>query len=186
MFDFLFEGRLSVFLLFLLVLVFLFLMWRQRKDRGYLTGMGVVVVLAALYFLLDLVHETDKEAATRTLHELIAHVNKREHDKSFAFLADDFKAYGLNKETIRPEWEKGLRDGDVRNIRAKRIEVEKQDRDNHNLTLRFDAKADTNLPYNMVPCEVDFARDSQGRWRIKSFRLYDVIQSATVLNPFQR
>jgi hypothetical protein len=186
MFDVFFEGWLSVYILHVLVLVFLFLLWRQRQNRVYLKAMAMVVALAGIYFLLDRIHETDREAAERTLSELLETINQKKFDRATEFLADDFKYLWFDKKTIRPWFEGEIRSYDVQNLRAKRISVEKQDRYKRTLTLRFDAKADTTLPYNMIPCEVDFACDSQGRWKIKTFRLYNVVNSAEELNPFQR
>jgi hypothetical protein len=186
MFDVLFEGRPWVYLLLVLILVFLLLLWRQRQHRGYLKAMAVVIAVGGLYFLLDLLHETDREAAERTLMELTETLNLKQYDKATDYLAEDFKYLWFDKKTIRPWFEGEIRSYDVKNLRAKRISVEKQDRDKRTITLRFDAKVDSTLPYNMIPCEVDFERDPQGRWKIKTFRLYNVVNSAEEFNPFQR
>src|SRR5439155_20036027 len=95
-------------------------------------------------------------------------------DAAFAELADDFQAYGMNKQALRDRATAAIRTYNIHNLQARSIQVKQQDRDKRSITLRFSAIADSSLPdtLRMMECEVDFVIDAQDRCRIKSFRLY--------------
>jgi hypothetical protein len=186
MFDFLFEGSLVVYLLLLALAVILLYFWQQQRDRRYLIGVIALGGLALLLLLLDRVRETDREGAIRTLREVTDLINSKQHEKAFEYLADDFNAYGMDRAAMKQRWETTLKRFDVSNIQIKSLGVEKQDRGKHTVTLRFNATGDSpHYDWGMAPCEVDFIRDGQGRWRIKSFRIYNPVQSAEEFNPFR-
>jgi len=174
MFDFLFEGGLTLYFALLIAAVFFFILWFKWRDRRFLKALGVVAGLALLVFLLDLLRETDRERALSTLSVVIERINNKQLDAAFSELSDDFQAYGMDKKTMREKATSAIRTYNIRNLRAKSIQVMKQDRDKRSVTLRFNATADSSLTegWAMAPCEVDFVIDAQDRCRIKSFRIY--------------
>src|SRR5262249_43169239 len=129
MFDFLFEGSLFIYLLLGLAAAFLLSQWNQSSRRATHIALGVVALLALLYFALDQLVKTDKAKALQLLDEVTALVNKSDYDKAFSHFADDFRAYDMARKAMRDAAERALKNYNVRNIRLKSISVEKEDRD---------------------------------------------------------
>jgi hypothetical protein len=100
-FDWLFEGRLTVYLFLAAVaLAFAGLYWRTHK-RYWLFPAGAFVLLAAPYFLLDRLVETRSEQITRKLGAMAAAVQRRDADAIFRHIAADFRVAGLDRATFR-------------------------------------------------------------------------------------
>jgi hypothetical protein len=189
MFDFLFETSIVVYVLLGLLAAYLFLKGQQNKDRRFRRAAAAVVLLALVLFLLSRLHETDSVKARRTLEVVTDLINRGEYDKAFAYFADDFQAYNRNRDTIRAAAESALSRHGIRNIKLKSVSVEKQDRGQRLVTLRFNATADNNFTegWGMTPCEVDFVVDREGRCKVKSFRVYQpFIDNLQPWDPFQR
>jgi hypothetical protein len=101
MFDWLFEGRLSVYILLGGLAIFLLFLWWQNRNGRFLLAVGFVVGLAGLYYLLDKLVETDREMVRRNIEEMAASVAKRDLDGLFNHLSDDFRGFGHNKKEMR-------------------------------------------------------------------------------------
>jgi hypothetical protein len=174
MFDFLFEGGLALYIVALLGGLFCFILYSQRRDRRYLTGVAAFAGLALLLFLLDKIRETDMERSVRTVHEVTDLVNGKQLDRAFGYFANDFTAYGMNRQEMRQAAEAAMRKHNVRNIRVKSIQVMKQDRERRTITLRFNVTADSDFSsdWALAACEVDCQLDDQN-CRVKSFRIYN-------------
>ena len=77
MFDWLFEGHLSVyFLLTAIAVLFVVLGVRTRNRRWYAAAAGAVA-LAGLYCLLDFAVETDREQIQRKVNAMAAGFRRR-------------------------------------------------------------------------------------------------------------
>src|SRR4051812_29579654 len=101
MFDWLFEGRLTVYLaLAVVALILLGLYWRDRR-RWFLFGIGIVGVFVLTYLLLDRLVETNREQITRKLQEMAAGVKARSAERIFRHISDRFTFQGMNKATFR-------------------------------------------------------------------------------------
>jgi hypothetical protein len=91
-FDWLFEGRLTVYALLAVAAIVLgILWWRERKPR-YLFGIGVVLALMAVYSVLDWAVETDREQIVRKVREMSAAVHAGNIDALFKDISDQFKS----------------------------------------------------------------------------------------------
>lgn len=111
MFDWLFEGRVAVYLFLAAVaLAFAGLYWRTRKRR-WLIPAAAFVLLVAVYFLLDRLVETRSEQITRKLREMAAAVQRRDADAIFRHVAADFRVGGLDRATFRGYVEEAFRRG---------------------------------------------------------------------------
>lgn len=187
MFDFLFEGSLVVYGLLFLFTVFLLYHYQQDQKRNYLKALLVVAAMAFFFFLLDILRDTDKEKALKLLDEVTVLINAGKYDQAFSHLADDFRAYDIDRKNMRDAAERSLERFAVRDITLKSKSIEKEDKDRRMVTIRFNSTAESNLStgWAMAPCEVDFIVDAQGRCRIKSFRVYQpFVDSMTPWNPF--
>src|SRR4051812_38843849 len=108
MYDFLFEGGLALYIALALAGLFFLILWVRLRDRRWLVAAGVVAGLALLVFLLDLLRETDRERALRTLNVAIDRINSKDLYAAIAELADDFRAYGMNKQQMRQMADKAI------------------------------------------------------------------------------
>ena len=78
MFDWLFEGRPSVYLLFgAAAFAYLALWYRNQKKKRRLRAAAVCVVLACFYAGLDWAVETDREQVRHRVEEMAAAVCPR-------------------------------------------------------------------------------------------------------------
>lgn len=175
MFDWLFEGRLSVYVFLLLIVGVLLMLWWQRRDRRLLYAVGAVGLFALLYFLLDIVRETPQEKVEAAIKEMADAAGKHDLDRLFRHVSDNFKYRGRDKKEFRERVRSALESYSVTNVRVKNLRFLKMDVDAGQITVRFDGKAETTLEWNLLPCEVDFVREGDGQWRMKTIRFYDVV-----------
>jgi hypothetical protein len=178
MFDWLFEGRLGVYLFLALVAAAILGLWWHRRHRGYLKALGVVALAALAYFLLDRMIETPREKVANAIRDMADAANERDVDRLLRHLSDDFSYRGIDKKTFRERAKSALVGFDIRNVSTKNLRFLKDDRDAGTMTVRFDAFADNNrVNYRMLPCEADFVREEDGEWRMKTIRFYHPVQS---------
>ena len=102
MFDWLFEGRTSVYVILIALTVLMGVFWWQTRKRWFLLGMAVALGLIGLYALLDVLVETDREQIVRKIKLMIAAVNAHDIDGAFQHISDDFRTpQGKGKEDLR-------------------------------------------------------------------------------------
>lgn len=186
MFDFLFEGPLALYIFFLLLLVLFLVLWRKTHDKRLVRAIIGAGSAIALLFLLDLVVETQREKAWRTVDEILDDLNGNRMGRVFDRFSDDFRAYGLDKATFRRMAEEELRGRRIKNFKAKSRNVIKYDRAAKTLTVEFNATAEIpNVEWAMSRCELDMAMDERGKWQITSLRLHKPVNSGEILHPFR-
>jgi hypothetical protein len=189
MFDWLFEGRLSVYILLLLAGAVLLVLWWQQRSRRLLKGLGIVAGLALLYFLLDRLVTTERKRITAKVYDMAEAFNKRELDRLFDNISDNFhsKSYGLDKKRLREETDKAL-DRTNAHVRVKDVKVYDIDRQQRTAKVSFIASVDAGGDYYpQVPCEVDLVLEGEDQWRMKDIRFYNpFVDSQTPWNPFRQ
>jgi len=177
-FDWLFEGRLSVYVFLLLIGCLLLVLWWQQRDRRLIYAVSAVGLAALLYFLLDVVRQTPREQVEATIREMADAVNKHDVDRLFRHVSDNFKYRGRDKKEFRERVRSALDTYGVKNARIKNLRFLKEDAAAGQVTVRFDGKADTNQEWTLaLPCEVDFIREGDGQWRMKAIRFYNPVRS---------
>jgi len=62
----------------------------SRRRRGWLYGVGVVALLLAIFFLLDVTIETQQKQIRRKLQEMAQGVKDRKPEAIFAHVSDQF------------------------------------------------------------------------------------------------
>ena len=187
MFDWLFEGRLTVYVLLLLAGAVLLVLWWQQRSRRLLKAFGVVAALALLYFLLNLLVTTDRELAARKLHDMAEAFDKRDFDRLFANISNSFKYNGWDKKAMREAVRSALDRHNVRDASIKDVDVYEVDRDKKIAKVRFRAGADYGGSTRLaIPCEADFTLEADGEWRLSGLRFYKPFVDSTVeWNPFR-
>ncbi len=187
MFDWLFEGRTTVYVSLAAVGIFLLLAWQQTRKRLWLIGVGAVAVLAGLYFLLDRTVETDREQVERKVREMAAAVRTRNTDAIFTHISDRFNRNGRDKAQFRQMVDGVLRGRQVEEVEVWDFAFPEDFRGTVTLpgdaapseTIRvfFHAKAKGGMapggPGN--PCEGRFVRDPDGQWRLLDFQVFNPV-----------
>jgi hypothetical protein len=200
-FDWLFEGRLSVYLVLAAVGVVVAALWARsgfvvvsdqntRGARGSepskrrLTppaiALGVLLVLALGYFLLDRLVETRNEQIERKLQEMARAVKKGDVDRIFSHISEQFLFRGLDKARFRRFVEGVRNNGDVDEMAVWDIKFP-----DNSAKVEFRAKPTGNrLPAGgfQVIVHAEFVRDSDGQWRLKGFEVFNpIVESKTPL-----
>jgi hypothetical protein len=177
-FDWLFEGLLSVYIILFLIGCVLLVLWWQRRERGLLYGVGAIGLVALLYFLLDIVRETPQEKVEAAIKEMADAAGKHDLDRLFRHVSDGFKYHGHDKKEFRARVRSALETYSVTNVHVKDLRFLKIDVDAGRMTVRIAGTASTNQEWGMaLPCEVDFVREGDGQWRMKTIRFYNPVLS---------
>jgi ketosteroid isomerase-like protein len=185
-FDWLFEGRLSVYGLLFLVGCVLLVLWWQRRERRLFLAVGAIAGVALCYFLLSLLRETDRNQIFRKMNEMREAVNQQDLDGFLAHVSDDFLAYGMNKKALREETSSAIDRFGIRNASIKDLEIEELDREKGRAKVSFRGAADNNRTARLtIPCEAEFIREKDGQWRLKSIAFYKpFVDNLAPWNPF--
>jgi hypothetical protein len=172
LFDWLFEGRTSIYVVLAALAVFLLLVWWQTRKRWLLVGVAVTAGLIGLYALLDKVVETDREQIVRKVHEMVVAFNARDVEALFANISDNFRSrQGRDKQQFRAEVETYLRRGIVENVRVWDIVCDgTPSRAEPPARVFFSAKAESGREL-LADCEATFDFDPQHGWRLQGFRM---------------
>src|SRR5581483_3497638 len=97
-FDWLFEGQVTVYIFLVAVLIGLFFLYWQWRRRVWLYAMLGVLVLIGLYALLDRLVETDAEQVERQVKEMAAEMQAHNLDAVMRHLSDDFRSPNNSKD----------------------------------------------------------------------------------------
>jgi len=176
-FYWLFEGRLSVYSLLLVLGCAFLVLWWQYRDRRLLYALGAVCLAVLFYFLLDKMYETPREKVARALDEMAEAVNKHDVDALFRHFSDNFRHGDADKKAFRDKVRHALDAYGVQNAAIKDIRYLKMNLDAGRITVRFSGVADNTTGWRLLPCEADFVRESDDEWRMKAIRFYNPVQT---------
>src|SRR6516225_9996878 len=90
-------------------------LWATRK-RGYAIGLGVVAVLAFLFWLFTYLTPTDQKQITGAIADMGQGVRNRDANRIFANISDQFRLGGFGKDSFRQMVETVLRRGGVAEV----------------------------------------------------------------------
>jgi hypothetical protein len=173
LFDWLFEGRTSVYAVLAALAVFLLVVWWQTRKRWLLLGVVLAVGMIGIYALLDKVVETDREQIVRKIKEMVDAANARDLDALFENISEDFRSpQGKDKQHLREFVSQHLTSGRVHNAGVWNIEFEdRPSRERPPARVFFSTKAEESGRSLFADCETTFGFDSQHGWRLRSIRL---------------
>jgi hypothetical protein len=172
--DWLFEGRITVYLILATAaLVLLYFGWQQR-DRHLLVAGGIAAALISVYFLLDLWVETRGEQVRRKLAEISAAVKTRDTNRVLKHISDSFRGYGMNRAEFRGYVEEAFKGQWVDEITIWDVDFPSAGRSETEMPVNFQVKARSGMfgkePFGHV--RAIFVRDPDGEWRMQSFEVY--------------
>jgi hypothetical protein len=163
--------------------------WWVTRRRSFLIGLGAVAGLAALFFLLTLLVDTDRKRIKRSLQAMMQGVRERNLDKTFAQLSDDFTMKyarsGTPTRMTKPELRSLAnslnRSGGVSEVVFNSIDFEKVEE--REATVSFMAKPFGNqvTGAEFCNCQARFRLDPDGKWRMTRVTLIHPVQSKELL-----
>ncbi len=171
MFNWLFEGRISVYILLASLALVLLAVWWRMRQRRWLIAAGVVVALAGVYWLLDRLVVTEAKAdraeIRRRLEEMAAAVSRHDVSVIERNLSDRFHSpKGLDKKTILQAIPPG-----VQGITVKLSDIEfpsPPSRAEGTTQVNFRAETRDLL----VRVEAVFDWEAEQGWRLREMRLF--------------
>jgi hypothetical protein len=172
-FDWLFEGRLEVYVLLATVLIGLLYGYWQWRRNGWLYAAAGAAALVGLYALLDRLVETERETIEAQVAEMAAELRGHHHDAFFSHFSDDFLSpAGHDKATFRHDVE--WRMDSITEVKYWGMNWESRPERGKDFDgLRFSFKvvgAGGDFP---ADCRPVFEYDQAAkRWRVKKLKLY--------------
>jgi hypothetical protein len=182
-FDWLVEGRNSVYVVLAAVAVVLLLVWERTRERLYLYALIAVCLLAGLYFALDHLVETERKQVTRKVREMAAGVRARDVNAIFTHISERFNRNGVGKAAFRD-----LVDGLLRTRRIDEVEVWDFDFTTPVTSVQVPGESAPvpaiRVSFMAKPkggvaagefgrCEARFIRDPDGQWRLFDFQVFN-------------
>ncbi len=189
MFDWLFEGRASVYVSLAAIALVMLLAWQQTRKRYCLVGLAAALGLLGLYFLLDRLHlvETDRDRVVRKVREMAAGVRARDANAIFNHVSEHFNQGGANRARFRDTVDRILHNRMVDEVEVwdftfpedfrATVSLPGQETPAETIRFSFRAKAKGGMapegPGN--PCEARFVRDPDGQWRLLDFQVFNPV-----------
>lgn len=173
MIDWLFEGRLSVYIALAGLSGFLLFLWGKRRKRGYLIGFVIAAASIGLYAVLDAAIESDREQIVRKVKEMAAAFNAHDLDAAFVHISDHFRSPGgRGKEQLREMAQNYQKQGFVERIIVWDIVcVGSPSRLNRTARVLFSVKA-IGVREFLADCDAIFEFDPPHGWRMREVRLF--------------
>jgi hypothetical protein len=185
-FDWLFEGLTTVYILLGTVLIALLVIYWQWRRRVWLFAILFVVALIGLYALLDRLVETDREEIQRKVEEMAAAARAHNTDGVFEHIADDFQSPGHNnKADFRKEAEPRI--GSVQQLTVWNYRFDsKPERGKEFTGLRFRFKV---IPSGLAAdpwfdCQPILEYKPGKGWQVKGFRVLKPDTTEEIPIPF--
>lgn len=175
MLDWLFEGWTSVYLFLGTAGLMCLALWVFTSRRGFAIAALVMAVLAGLYFLLDVLVETEAQKIERSLKQIASATQNKDVDLIFDNISESFtrktwskKAYHDLVARFLPLYEvKEVRFWDVRFLELSRSGGMAK------VYFRIRAVGGPNPEYPFLrDCQATYRRDPDGRWRLQAFTLF--------------
>jgi hypothetical protein len=172
LFDWLFEGRTSVYVILAALAVFLLLLGGQTRKRWWVIAAVVVAATIGLYALLDRLVETDREQIVRKINAMAAAVNAHNLNAAFADFSDQFRTRGgKTKNELQAAAQSYLATKIVERVDVWDIVLsERPSREKGETQVRFSAKTHGVQEF-LTDCEAIFEFRPEHGWQLKSFRL---------------
>jgi hypothetical protein len=147
-------------------------LWLTRRG-AYLIGLGGVVALMALVWVLSLLIVTDRKRLVRTVEDVAARINKQDLPGAFQHFEDkvrleiDGKGRVLTRDEVLGLAKMAFRKGGIEGIVVWDVEVEKVERPG--AVVSFSARP-TDEPA-IARCQAECVLHGERDWRVKVLKI---------------
>ncbi|HEY1377766.1 MAG TPA: hypothetical protein VGF55_13290 [Gemmataceae bacterium] len=179
------EGEPVVYAALGCALVVLLAAWWRTRKRKYAAAAAVVTTLIVGYRLLDWAVESDGEQMVRKVAEITAAVSAHDLDAAFRNVSDNFDRPPRNKAKFRQFCDHVLQVGNVTEVRVWDLMPVDVSRPQRAGAVEFHFKVRGHWgesPPNYFG-KVVFTLDPDGRWRVKTFDVYDSLNQSRTPIP---
>jgi hypothetical protein len=185
--EWLFEGQLTVYAVLAVLLAFMLMVWKQTPRRLYLAVCLSLVALIGIYFLLDIVVQTDREQVRNSVQEMSAGVKAHDINRIFAQVSDTYNRHGSSKAEFRSASEGVINPRLVEEMavwgwefapdyRSKESASDARENVAH---VRFMAKPTGASGTSIYLVDAVMHRDTDGKWRLQSWEVFDAFHNDT-------
>jgi ketosteroid isomerase-like protein len=187
-FDWLYEGNPSVYVLLGGIAGLLLFLWWRRRKRRWLYGTAGALALIGVYFLLYRFVDTDKKQLERTVEAMAAAVRAHNVEAVFTHISEDFHSpQGRSRREFRELVERPIRQITSFTVWDFKF-PEEGARAGRTARVIFSVKAEgpalgnaQNVGYR---CEATFERDPPRGWQLREFHLFPVSSREEITLPF--
>jgi hypothetical protein len=174
-FDWLFEGRLTVYAILVLAVIVVWYAAAGHRHRGLF--ILTIVVLANLYFLLDILVETKREQVRRKVREMADAVARRDPDTVGRHVAQSFLVQNMNAAGFRDFVKTVLDQRRIDELVVWDFDAQPAE-DEQSILVTFQAKPKiTGATTPHFFCEATFVLESDGQWRMSGLKVFLVDRS---------
>ncbi len=181
--SWLFEGRISVYVLLSAIAAILLYQWwlrrhpkLRRHGRIYLGGAALLLLLAIGFHALDRFVETDREQIEARVKRMAAAVQANDLDGAFQFISDQFRSPGgRSKADFLALAKSYRRTGTVTEVVVWDFQFPQQmlrESASGRVTFQVKARGDLGRDLLFARCEADFDFNESAGWRLRSFQLF--------------
>lgn len=176
MFDWLFEGHLSVYFLLSAAAVLLIVLGVRRRDRRWYAAAAGAVALAGLYCLLDFAVETDREQIQRKVNAMAAGLKAPAHlDAVMENVSDSFHCpFADNKSALRDKAQDAIRSFNITDVRLSGLHCGEISREQNKAVAEFHAKVIgrfETLEAAPIFCKATFDYQPSRGWRMRELEV---------------
>jgi hypothetical protein len=145
-------------------------LWLTRRG-AYLVGLGGVVALMVLVWVLSLLVVTDRKRLVHIVEEVVARINQKDLPGAFKYFADDalvkIDGQTLTGKQLLGLAQEALKQWRIEGIAVWDVEVEKLERPN--AIVSFSVRPTDELV--VARCEAQCVLHGEGDWRVKVLKI---------------
>jgi hypothetical protein len=171
------DNSLFLCILFLAVGWGFLVFWWRTKQRHYLLGVYVSAPLALAFAVLPYLNlsHSDARQIEQVIRDMCKGVKANDVDRVFRHLSKDFRHGGKNKEDFCRAAEKAIVDHNVEDVIVWDFEVLDLSREKRIGQVAFSVKAKGNWSAGAeyYRCEAEFLLNTDNRWRLRGFELFN-------------
>lgn len=148
--------------------------WWMTKLGKYLIGLGVVVGLAVLVWLLGFLIVTDAKQIRRAIEDMAAGVEAHNLDQIFSHVSDSFRRGSSTKADFRKVVEAFISSGRAQAVTVWDFQPVEISRENGRAVMDFMVKGrgEGLAEGTFFRCRAVFVLDPDGKWRVQTFDLF--------------
>lgn len=177
MFDWLFEGHLSVYALLTAAAALFAVLGTRARDRRWFAAAAGVVALAVLYCLLDSAVETDREQIQRKVKAMAAGLKAPANlDAVLENVSDQFHCpFAESKSALRDKARDAIQTYKITEVRISDLHCGDISRERSTAVAEFRAKVIGtfgSLEAAPVICKAKFDYEPQPGWRLRELEVH--------------